>query len=85
MTLRAAIRMLITLVPVAGGATSPLALQLLAKELRAERYTYVTKTGQLPEAIRQGLARQLEQRELQTADAGMSFNLLWRRRTRGCS
>jgi hypothetical protein len=74
MALRIAIGMLIALVSVAAGATSPPPLQLPAKELGAERYAYVTKIGQLPEDIRKGLARQLEQRELQMADAGMPFS-----------
>jgi hypothetical protein len=74
MTLQTAIGMLTALVSAASGATSPPPLQLPAKELAAERYEYVTKVGELPEDIRKGLARQLEQRELQMADAGMSFS-----------
>jgi hypothetical protein len=74
MTLQTAIGMLTALVSAASGATSPPPLQLPAKELAAERYEYVTKVGELPEDIRKGLARQLEQRELQIADAGMSFS-----------
>ena len=69
-----AIGMLVALARVASGATGPPALQLSEKELGAERYEYFTKTSQMPQDIRQGLARQLEQRDLQMADASMPFN-----------
>lgn len=74
MTWRIGVGMLIALLPAAAGALSPPPLQIPAKELAAEHYTFVTKTSQLPEDIRRELAGQLEQRELRMADAGTPFN-----------
>jgi len=75
MTLRLAVGALMALSAVNAGATAPPPLRLPEKALAAEHYTYVTKTALLPKDIREGLARQLEQRELQMADAGTPFNV----------
>jgi hypothetical protein len=74
MRLRTAVGMVVAWLPAATGATSPPPLQIPAKELAAEHYTFVTKTSQLPDDIRRELAVQLEQHELRMADAGTPFN-----------
>lgn len=55
-------------------ASSPPILQLPEKELAKEKYELVTDTFRLPADVREALARQLNQKSLQMADADESFN-----------
>jgi len=71
---RITVAMLVSFVAAPSGAKGPPALRLPEKALAAEHYRYVTKVGELPEDIRLDIASQLEQRQLQMADAGAPFN-----------
>jgi hypothetical protein len=56
-------------------ALSPPPLRLPEKDLAAQTYTYVTTVAALPADVRETLARQLDQPQLEMADAGKPFNV----------
>jgi hypothetical protein len=63
----------LTLGSLGSASASPPPLALPEKELAAETYTFATQTAKFPADVREALARQLEQPQLQMADAGMPF------------